>query len=77
MPATRSRSLHLGRTPVARNRPITRPSWLIPCFSNTKISCVVITSLYMPVISVMLVTLREPSLKRVCWTTTWIADEIC
>ena len=31
----------------------------------------------MPVISDTLVTLREPSLRRVCWTTNWMADEIC
>jgi hypothetical protein len=31
----------------------------------------------MPVISEILVILREPSLSRVCCTTNWIADAIC
>ena len=38
----------------------------LPTFSNRKISCMVITSPSMPVISEMLVTLRVPSLMRVC-----------
>src|SRR5262249_51919288 len=77
MPDAFRRSQHFGRTPVARKRPITLPSCETPIFSNTKISCIVITSPSMPVISEMLVTLREPSLRRVCWTTIWIADAIC
>src|SRR2546425_4259364 len=66
MPDAFSRSQHFGRTPVARKRPITLPSCVTPIFSNTKISCIVITSPSMPVISEMLVILREPSLRRVC-----------
>src|SRR5262249_19542329 len=66
-----------GGTPVARTLPMTLPSWLTPSFSNTKMSCMVMTSPSMPVISETVVTLRVPSLKRVCWTTIWMADEIC
>ena len=54
MPDALSRSQHFGRTPVARKRPITLPSCVMPIFSNTKISCMVITSPSMPVISEML-----------------------
>src|SRR5204863_9476349 len=70
MPDARNRSQHFGRTPVARNRPITLPSCVTPTFSNRKISCMVITSPSIPVISEMLVILREPSLRRVCCTTS-------
>src|SRR5262245_12627171 len=66
MPEAFSRSLHLGRTPVARNRPITLPSCVTPAFSKRKISCIVMMSPSMPVISLMLVTFLVPSLKRVC-----------
>src|SRR6185503_2858805 len=68
MPDARSRSQTLGLTPVARKRPVTLPSCVMPAFSNAKISCMVITSPSMPVISETLVTLRVPSLRRVCWT---------
>src|SRR4029077_19766563 len=66
MPDAFNRSQALGRTPVARNRPITLPSWVTPSFSNRKISCMVMTSPSMPVISEMPVTLRVPSLMRDC-----------
>ena len=49
----------------------------MPAFSKTKISCIVMMSPSMPVISEMLVTLRVPSLRRVCCTTIWIAEAIC
>ena len=42
----------------------------LPSFSKVKISCMVITSPSIPVISDTLVTLREPSLRRVCCTTS-------
>ena len=41
---------------------------------SRKISCIVMTSPSMPVISEMLVTLRVPSLMRDCWMTIWMAD---
>jgi hypothetical protein len=66
MPDALRRSATFGRTPVARNRPITLPSGVIPSFSNVKISCIVITSPSMPVISEMLVTFLVPSLMRDC-----------
>src|SRR3954471_777493 len=69
IPDAFSRSHALGRTPVARKRPTTLPSWVTPAFSNRKISCIVMTSPSMPVISEMLTTLRVPSLMRVCWMT--------
>src|SRR5688572_5884878 len=77
MPAASSRSDTFGRTPVARKRPRTLPSWLTPCFSKTKISCIVMMSPSIPVISEMLVTLRVPSLRRVCCITIWMAEAIC
>src|SRR4051812_44797314 len=70
MPDCFSFSQHFGRMPVARKRPITLPSPVIPIFSKTKISCMVMMSPSMPVISETLVTLREPSLSRVCCTTS-------
>ena len=54
-------SLAFGRMPVARNRPVTLPLSLMPVRSNTKMSCIVITSPSIPVISEMLVTVRVPS----------------
>src|SRR5262249_36201651 len=77
MPEARRRSQTFGRTPVALKRPMTLPSWVTPSFSNVKISCMVMISPSMPVISETLVTLRVPSLSRVCCTTIWIADAIC
>ena len=59
MPDALSRSQTLGLTPVARNRPMTFPSCVMPIFSNRKISCMVTMSPSIPVISEMLVTLRE------------------
>src|SRR4051812_11428573 len=41
MPDARNRSQTFGRTPVALKRPTTFPSWLMPVFSNRKISCMV------------------------------------
>src|SRR5262249_8236514 len=76
MPDAFRRSQTFGRTPVARNRPTTLPSWVTPIFSKTKISCIVITSPSIPVISETLVTLRVPSLNRVCCTTIWMAAAI-
>src|SRR4029079_16822493 len=67
------RSHAFGLTPVARKRPMNLPSPFTRSFSNRKISCMVITSPSMPVISEMLVTLRVPSLMRDCWMTIWIA----
>jgi hypothetical protein len=62
---------------VARNLPITRPSCVTPSFSKAKISCIVMTSPSIPVISEMLVTLRVPSAMRDCWITIWMAAAIC
>src|SRR5690606_13643827 len=73
IPAAFRRSAHLGRTPVARNRPISLFSGEMPAFSNAKISCMVMTAPSMPVISDTLVTLRVPSLSRVCCTTSCTA----
>ena len=72
-----SRSLHFGRIPVARKRRTPCRRALMPVRSNTKMSCIVITSPSMPVISVMAVTLRVPSDMRSTWTTRLIADAIC
>src|SRR5215470_17632657 len=63
-PARSIRSLKRGRTPVARWKPRIRPSASMPCCSNTKMSCVVMTSSSMPTISVTLTSLRAPSLRR-------------
>ena len=45
----------------------------MPVRTKRKISCIVMTSPSMPVISATLVTLRLPSDRRVTWTTTSIA----
>ena len=70
-------SVHFGRMPVALNRPVTLPFWPIPVRSNTKMSCMVMTSPSMPVISEMPVTLRVPSAMRETWTMMFTADAIC
>src|SRR5438552_3730687 len=62
--------------PVARKRPHTFPSGLMPVRSKTKISCMVITSCSMPVISEIAVTLRVPSDRRVTWMSRLIVDAI-
>ncbi len=64
MPDVFSRSANLGDTPVALNRPKTRPPASIPSFSKTKMSCMATTSPDMPVISVTWVMRRVPSLRR-------------
>ena len=69
MPDAFSRSQHFGRTPVARKRPVTLPSGVRPVFSKMKMSCIVMMSPSIPVISEMVVTRRDPSLRRVCCTT--------
>src|SRR4030095_10107984 len=51
MPDALSRSPHLGRTPVARKRPSTLPSWLTPIFSQRKLSCIGMMSPFIPVVS--------------------------
>ena len=63
--------------PVARKAPITRPSSAMPVFLNAKISCMVMTSCSMPVISDTEVTLRVPSDMRLIWMTRLTADAIC
>ena len=50
--------------PVAAKRPITLPSGSMPRFSKTNRSCSVMMLPSIPVTSVMPVTRREPSLKR-------------
>ena len=73
------------RQPLAALRPdagraepaATLPSGAMPVFSNRKMSCIVMTSPSMPVISVIAVTLRVPSDSRVICTTSSIADAIC
>ena len=77
MPIVASFSAHFGRTPVARKRPTTRPSRFNPVRSNTKMSCIVITSCSMPVISEMVVTLRVPSGMREICRMTLTAEAIC
>ena len=78
MPQAFNRSQHLG--PHARGAEpaddlaVLRDAQLL----EDKISCMVMTSPSMPVISEIAVTLRVPSLNRVCWTTTsWMAAAIC
>ena len=71
-------SLHFGRMPVARKRPgdlAVRDR--CRCCSNTKMSCIVMTSPSMPVISEIAVTLRVPSDMRVTWTIKLMAEAIC
>ena len=63
--------------PVALKWPSTAPPSPTPWRSNTKMSCMVMTSPSMPVISEMLVTLRVPSPSRLTWITTWMALAIC
>src|SRR6266540_2324961 len=63
--------------PVGRNSAITLPSCVAPFCSITKMSCMVITSCSMPTISVIWVTLREPSRRRLSWTTRLMAPAIC
>ena len=70
-------ALHFGRMPVARNMPVTRPSGVSPVRSNRKMSCIVITSPSIPVISVTPVTRRVPSDIRESWTTRLTAEATC
>ncbi|MCY1546910.1 hypothetical protein D9M68_829350 [compost metagenome] len=56
--------MNLGRTPVARKCPMTRPSASMPVWRKWKISCMVITLPSMPVISIRLISLRRPSFNR-------------
>ena len=76
-PDAASRSVHFGRMPVARKRPSTLPFGATPVRSNTKMSCIVITSPSMPVISVIAVTRRVPSDSRAIWTMRLTAEAIC
>ena len=66
-----------GRIPVAENEPITWPVSVTPCFSKTKMSCMLTTSSSMPVISLRCVTRRVPSLRRAICTTMEMAEAIC
>src|SRR4029453_4302015 len=77
IPEAASRSAHLGRMPVARKRPQTMPSGRTPVLSKTNRSCIVMTSPSIPVISLMAVTFRVPSVMRAIWTTISIAEAIC
>src|SRR5436853_3595948 len=76
-PQAFKRSANRGRIPVGRKRPITWPCASTPVLSYWKISCMVIVSPSMPVISEIEVTRREPSDKRATWTTRLIAEAIC
>ena len=49
----------------------------MPVRSKTNMSCIVMTSRSIPVISVIAVTLRVPSDMRETWTTRLIAEAIC
>ena len=77
MPARRNCSRNRGRIGWARRRPCTLPSGPIPFFWKVKISCMLMTFSSMPVISVMLMTLRLPSLMRVNCTTMVMRRAIC
>src|SRR5438045_5012706 len=76
-PQVFNRSAKRGRIPVGRKRPSTWPCESTPVLSYRKISCMVIVSPSMPVISEIDVTRREPSDKRATWTTRLIAHAIC
>src|SRR5471032_2132832 len=76
-PNARRRSRKCGRTPLAWKCPLTVPSWAIPVCWKVKISCMVIISPSMPVISWMATTLRLPSVSRATWITTLMAALIC
>src|SRR5215212_9976396 len=72
-----NRSANRGRIPVGRKRPSTWPCASTPVLSYWKISCIVIVSPSMPVISEMDVTRREPSDMRATCTTRLSADATC
>ena len=69
MPEIRILSRNFGRIRLGWNEPRTFPSDPMPFRLNVNISCMLMTSSSMPVISEMLVTLRVPSLKRVICKT--------
>src|SRR5690348_5404344 len=73
IPIVARRSAHFGRTPVARNRPVIFPSAVSPVRSNTKMSCIVITSCSMPVISEMAVFFSSRR-RHTRWTGDWSSD---
>src|ERR1043165_3192602 len=77
MPQAFNRSANRGRIPVGRKRPSTWPCESTPVLSYWKISCMVIVSPSMPVISEIDVTRREPSDRRATWTTRLMAEAIC
>src|SRR5439155_6058346 len=76
-PAANSLSMMWGRIPVGRKTPVMTPFLSAPCDSYRKTSCIVIVSPSMPVISVMLVTLRWPSRIRESCTTRSMAEAVC
>src|SRR6266550_8842684 len=75
-PLALSRSANRGRMPVGRKRPMTCPCGSMPVRSYWKISCIVIVSPSMPVISEMEVTRRDPSESRATCKTRSRAEEI-
>jgi hypothetical protein len=66
----------LRPVPVARNVPRTFPSESTVLCSNTKMSCIVMTSFSMPEISETATTRRVPSMSRSTWMTRSSAREI-
>src|SRR5215203_623005 len=76
-PQAFKRSAKRGRIPVGLKRPITMPCESTPVLSYMKISCMVIVSPSMPVISEIDVTRRVPSDMRATCTTRLIADATC
>ena len=62
---------------MARNNPQTFPFLSSLLRSKRKMSCIVMTDCSMPVISVMAVTLRLPSDRRVTWIRRLTADAVC
>src|SRR5262249_47881363 len=70
-------SENVGRNPVARNLPRTRPFGPTPKRSNTKRSCIATIPSARPVTSVIWVMRREPSLRRATCTMSEMAEAIC
>ena len=72
-PCDSSFSMHRGRIPVGRRRPMTLPSASTPVCSYEKMSCIVMTSRSIPTTSEIRVTFRLPSDMRLAWITMSIA----
>ncbi len=75
-PLDAKRDMNVGRYPVGRSSPWTRPSRMPVC-SNRKTSCVRMTSSSIAYTSVMFRTFRVPSFRRAVCTMMSTAAVIC